>query len=587
MSDHSSPSHFAAFLRKFTIMLSAPRELWIILAAYVLENVAYKLSTGPVLPLWLKLELGMSDQTKGLTIGIWSALLTFFTIMVGSFTDVVGIRRTFILGFVVCGLARVGMLFTEPALLPLGLGLLPLALGLALMSPVMTAAMKRYSTAAQRSVAFSLYYALMNLGFAIGDRMFDHFRKVMGEYGTWVMPWIGEELSTYRVMILWSVILTVPGLLLTWFFLREGVEMTEDGVKITPLEVAKRSTDSLGTQAVNWARARWTGLGRAVRESCGRHWLWKLAMVAVLLGLGNWWYAGWLKQTAGVVDLGASDLWQRHLVFGTYLVVGFLGGICVLVMGRDVAAHTSISGAKTVALFESLWPERAFHRFLAFMALVVGVKMIFYHMNYTLPDFAIRELGKGAPFAQLCPMLNSLMILVLVPICGALSGRFSAYRMVIVGSSISALSVFILVLPPGWFQPLADGWLGDVIVHRWLGVAGAVNPLYLSIFFFTVVLSVGEAIWSPRLFEYAAAIAPKGQEASYMALSVLPYFFAKFGAGSLSGWLLVRYCPEVGPRDIATMWAWVGAMALVTPVGAMVFRKFIQVREEGRDDGAV
>ena len=43
-----------------------------------------------------------------------------------------------------------------------------------------------------------------------------------------------------------------------------------------------------------------------------------------------------------------------------------------------------------------------------------------------LPDFAIRELGKGAPFAQVCNMLNSLMILVLVPICGALSGRFSA-----------------------------------------------------------------------------------------------------------------------------------------------------------------
>ena len=97
--------------------------------------------------------------------------------------------------------------------------------------------------------------------------------------------------------------------------------------------------------------------------------------------------------------------------------------------------------------------------------------------------------------------------------------------------------------------------------------------------------SVGEAIWSPRLYEYAAAIAPKGQEASYMALSVLPYFFAKFGAGSLSGWLLARYCPEAGPRDIATLWALVGGMALVTPVGAFLFRKYIQVHEEGREEG--
>jgi MFS family permease len=572
-----------AFRKKFTVLRSAPRELWIILCAYVLENVAYKLSTGSVLPLWLAHELGMNNYTKGLTIGIWSALLTFFTIMVGSFTDVMGIRRTFILGFVVCGLARMGMLFTTPAMLPLGLGLLPLALGLALMTPVMTAAMKRYSTAAQRSVAFSLYYALMNLGFAIGDRMFDYFRHEMGEYGSWSVPWSGTALSTYQVMILWSVLFTVPGLLLTWFFLREGVEMTEDGVKITPLEVIKASEEPMGRRTVEWARARWAGMGRALRESWGRKWLWKLGLATALLGLGVCLYVRWLKQTSGGVDFAAFALWQRHLIFWAYVVVGGLCAVCVLVLGRDVVANTSISGAKTVALFESLWPQRAFHRFLLFMALVVGVRMIFYHLNYTLPDFAIRELGAGAPFAQVCNMLNSLMILVLVPICGALSGRFSAYRMVTVGSLISALSVFILVLPPVWFQPLANGWLGDWVVHRWLGVAGVVNPLYLSLFFFTVVLSVGEAIWSPRLYEYAAAIAPKGQEASYMALSVLPYFFAKFGAGSLSGWLLSRFCPETGPRDIATMWALVGGMALITPVGAFLFRKSIQVHEDGRE----
>jgi MFS family permease len=583
MPDTPTPSRFAAFLQKFTVLRSAPREFWIILCAYVLENVAYKLSSGSVLPLWLAHELGMSDHNKGLTIGIWSALLTFCTVMVGSFTDVVGIRRTFILGFIVCGLARMGMLLSAPAMLPLGLGLLPLALGLALMSPVMTAAMKRYSTAAQRSVAFSLYYALMNLGFAIGDRMFDHFRHVMGEYGSWAVPWLGVGLSTYQVMILWSVILTLPGLLLVWFFLREGVEMTENGVTITPLERTRRSEAGLGTRVKQWVQLRWTGMGRALCESARRKRLWKVVVATALLGLGVWLAAMWLKQATGVVDLNGSDLWQRHLVFWGYMLAGALAGGCALVIVRDVAAHTSVSGAKTVELFESLWPQRAFHRFLLFMALVVGVRMIFYHMNYTLPDFAIRELGKGAPFAQVCNMLNSLMILVLVPICGALSGRFSAYRMVMVGSLISALSVFILALPPGWFLPLANGWLGDWVVHRWLGVPGVVNPLYLSIFFFTVVLSVGEAIWSPRLYEYAAAIAPKGQEASYMALSVLPYFFAKFAAGSLSGWLLARYCPQSGTRDIATMWALVGGMALITPVGAYLFRKSIQVHEEGRD----
>ena len=485
MSQPTPTKGFSGFLHKFLCLRSAPRELWIIFIAYVLENIAYKLSSGSVLPLWLAHELGMSDTTKGLTIGIWSALLTLFTVLVGSFTDAVGIRRTFLLGFAICAVARIAMLFSSPQIIPLGLGLLPLALGLALMTPVMTAAMKRYSNAAQRSVAFSLYYALMNLGFAIGDRMFDYFRKQMGEYGVWVAPYFGANFSTYEVMILWSVIITIPGLLLTWLFLREGVEMTEEGVKITPHEK------------------------------------------------------------------------------------------------REHAGQNSLVAAARI--FGGLWGQKTFHRFLLFMALIVGVRMIFYHLNYTLPDYAIRELGKGAPFAQICNMLNSLMILALVPVCGVLTQNISAYRMVSVGSLVSALSVFVLAVPPELFKPMADGWLGHLIVHQWLEVAGPVNPLYLSIFWFTVILSLGEALWSPRLYEYAAAIAPKGQEASYMALSMLPYFFAKFGAGSLSGWLLTKYCPAEGARNPAGMWILIGVMALITPIGTFLFRKHIQLKEDGRE----
>ena len=487
-SSTPEPRGFSAFIARFTCLKTAPRELWIIFAAYILENVAYKLSSGSVLPLWLAHELGMSDYHKGLTIGIWGALMTFFTVLVGAFTDAAGIRRTFLLGFLICTVARVAMLFSAPHFVPLAFGLLPLALGLALMSPVMTAAMKRYSNAAQRSVAFSLYYALMNLGFAIGDWFFDHFRKIMGEYGSWTMPVVNADLSTYQVMILWSVIFTIPGLLLTWFFLREGVEMTEEGVKITPHEK---------------------------------------------------------REHAGV--------------------------------------NPFVSASK---IFRSLWGQPAFYRFLTFMALVIGVRMIFYHLNYTLPDYAIRELGKGAPFAQICNMLNSLLILVLVPICGALSQKITAYRMVNVGSFVSALSVFIMVISPEFFRPMADGWLGHLIVHQWLGVAGPVNPLYLSIFWFTIFLSIGEALWSPRLYEYAAAIAPKGQEASYMAMSVLPYFFAKLGAGTLSGWLLSEFCPAEGVRNPAMMWTMIGLMAMITPVGTFVFRKYIQVKEDGREEPA-
>ena len=495
MSEPASPTRFGAFVEKFTCLRTVPRELWIIFAAYILSNVAYKLSAMSGLSLWLSADLGFNDRDAGWLIAVWSAGMTLVTVMVGSLVDAMGIRRTFLLGFVICLGARIVMAASVDRWVALP-GLFAQALGLALTIPVMTAACKTYSNVAQRSVAFAFYYALMNLGYACGDGIFDRVRgpQGLGEHGHWVLPGLGAELSAYRVLLLLSVVFTVPALFLIWAFVREGVEMTEQGVVVTPR---------------------------------------KLAVDA----------GGWLK---------------------TFLV-----------NSRETLTRTG-------QIFAGLWKEKSFYRFLLFMTLVVGVRMIFYHLAFTFPKYGIRELGAGAPFAHLSGMLNSVMIVVLVPLVGALTQKISAYRMVTVGSLIAALSVFFIALPATWFQPLADGWLGDLIAHRWLGVAGPVNSLYISIFFFIVMLSVGEAVYSPRLYEYSGAIAPKGQEASYLALSMLPFFAAKFIVGGLSGWLLEKFCPAEGVRHPEVMWAIIGGMALITPVGTYLFRKQIQVHEAGR-----
>jgi len=501
MTQPAPAQGFHGFLQKFLCLRTAPRELWIIYFAYILENLAYKTGAASVLPLWLSSDLGFDDVKAGAMVAGWSAIMTLITVFVGSLTDAMGIRRTFLLGFSICLISRIVMASTLNRWIALPGGLYLQAMGLALMVPVMTAAVKRYTNAAQRTVAFSLYYALMNLGFAGGDWILDRVRatppKGLGEHGSWILPWLGMEFSTYRVLILMSVVFTIPGLLVVWGLVRDGVEMTETGIKITT------------TKGV---------------DSRGKSWL---------------------------------------------------------AMLRENTNNTAV---KTGKIFSGLWAQPAFYRFLLFMTLVVGVKMIFFHLNYTFPKYAIRELGDGAPFARMTGMLNSLLIVVLVPICGVLSQKISAYRMVTIGSLISALSVFFIALPPELFKPLADGWPGHAIAHLWLGVDGTVvNPLYVSVFLFVVLLSIGEALWSPRLYEYAAAIAPRGQEASYMALSLLPFFGAKLLVGGISGPLLTHFCPAEGPRNSSMMWLIIGGIALLTPVGSYLFRKSIQVHEDGRE----
>jgi MFS family permease len=120
--------------------------------------------------------------------------------------------------------------------------------------------------------------------------------------------------------------------------------------------------------------------------------------------------------------------------------------------------------------------------------------------------------------------------------------------------------------------------------HGYLGLEGNIHPYYVMIFLFVVLLSFGEAIYSPRLYEYAACIAPKGQEASYMAMSYLPFFLAKLLVAGTSGHLLAAYCPENGPRHSEILWLIIALTTMVAPLGLIALQRFIRVKEAGRDD---
>ena len=139
MPDASSPSRFAAFLQKITCLRCAPRELWIIYAAYILENIAYKCGAANVVRLWLHSDLGFSQMDASWWIATWSAIMTLITVLVGSLTDAMGIRRTFLLGFLICLVARCVMVLTICHWIVLPFGLYLQAVGMALMVPVMIA----------------------------------------------------------------------------------------------------------------------------------------------------------------------------------------------------------------------------------------------------------------------------------------------------------------------------------------------------------------------------------------------------------------------------------------------------------------
>ena len=152
------------------------------------------------------------------------------------------------------------MAFTSIEWLALAGGLFPLAVGEALSTPVLVAAVRRYSNTRQRSISFSIFYMMMNVGFFIAAFLFDCVRQGLGEHGHLTLPLLGVKLSTYRALFLVSLGLELA-LFPVLYFLREGVEATDEGCSITPRSqqtvgreplafvVAKRSATALESQS--------------------------------------------------------------------------------------------------------------------------------------------------------------------------------------------------------------------------------------------------------------------------------------------------------------------------------------------------
>jgi MFS family permease len=482
-----------SFLSKFMVLQGAARELWLTFAIKFLAVAAYKI-TALTLVLWLIADFGYADQQAGALVAAWSISMTVVTLLVGSLTDAIGLRKTFFLGIWICIIARAVMAFTTVEWVALMCGLFPLAIGEALSTPVLVAAVRKYSTTRQRSFSYSLFYTIMNLGFTGALFLFDALRQRYGESGQVTLPLISAPMSTYQIIFFAGLIIEIA-VLPVIYFIREGAEMTDAGLTITPPQPK---------------------------------------------------YPG------------------AHLLASFWLTA------------RD-------SVRDTVKLYAGLLRQSGFYRLIAFLMFIAFLKLIFMQMDYVFPKFGIRELGAGAPVGRLTA-INSILIVFLVPLIGVLTQRFSAYRMVIFGGIISALSVFIMALPPAWFQPVADSFLGNWLGHGYLGLTGAVHPYYMMIALFVLLMSFGEAFYSPRVYEYAAAIAPKGQEATYAALSYVPFLLAKLIVGTVSFALLAKYCPEVGERNSGMMWLVIGLLAAVSPIGLLALGKFIRVKEAGRDD---
>lgn len=190
--------------------------------------------------------------------------------------------------------------------------------------------------------------------------------------------------------------------------------------------------------------------------------------------------------------------------------------------------------------------DRSFWRLLVLTVLLMGVRLVFSHTSATMPKYLLRQFGEDAPFGLIFA-INPLLIIFLVPLVAACTRNVPSFPMILYGSFVAAASPYFIC-----FQ-----------------------QTYLMVVLFMVMLSLGEAIYSPRVYEYSLELSRRGSEGLYSSLASAPLFSVSLLVGGQSGWLLSTYMPLDGPHNGKMIWAIIGTTCMTSPILMFLFRSFI------------
>ncbi len=173
------------------------RPFWVANITEIFERLAYY-GAFASLALYLQEKLNFSTEQTGTLTGIFGGMVWFLAIFGGAAADRLGFRRALSMAYLILGVAyfligSIGASWLAPlrSAVPLGLFVgiilaLP-ALGIALVKPCVAGTTARASSENVRSIGYSIYYTMVNIGGALGPL-----------YASWAHRNLGVE-NVYRV----------------------------------------------------------------------------------------------------------------------------------------------------------------------------------------------------------------------------------------------------------------------------------------------------------------------------------------------------------------------------------------------------
>jgi POT family proton-dependent oligopeptide transporter len=511
MSD--TPEHKQSPLREiiqpFIDLIHAPRALWGINLAYVIEGMVY---FGMLSYLAIHFSdfvfrgMAHADELSHMNVMVLTAGITIAMFFLGFVTDKWGVRFALIAAFSVMLVGR-ALMSAAPTVLklqPAGLwsplhlvtlaGILFVVIGYGMYQPAAYAGVRQFTTPKTAAMGFAMLYALMNLGgwlptfaFLLRD---DDFLG-LGIPGTF---WVYTGFTL--------VALAVTALILS-------KKTVADAIATAKAETqAIKAAEAKGAEPPTEAKPEPASADFGGAESTRVPWhMWLFAVAAIV-----------------------AEIWRVPAPWNYYVgaAIGVLWvAACLIPQSARFLARHPLANAK----------------FAFFIFALIPVQTLFTYNWFILPQYINRAFaGWIGQYFEIAANANPLLIFIAVPIITAVTQKAKVYNMMIIGTFVMAAPAFLNVIGPYWWT------LGG----------------------FILIMTIGEAMWQPRFLQYAAEIAPEGRTGEYMGVAQFPWFLTKMLVPLLySGWMMEHYCPPAGPgvqQNTQFMWFIFGCIAICSTI---------------------
>ncbi len=512
---------FKELKETFIAFIKAPKALWGINVPYIIEGLVY-FGILTILGKYSSENLALKDTQASLIYSGVTGGITFAMLLLGGYSDKLGVRTSLALAFLAMLVGRVMVALSGTLHLANGLwspmffmmtaGLLIMVLGYGLYQPAAYAGVKRYTNKQTAAMGYAVIYGFMNLGafFSgfISSFTRQSFEDVFPPNGLTAVFWV-------------YVILTALSLLITVVILtRKTDQDAVEKIARENIELSGEETEEKEEIKEEFEKPKINN-GMLITYSI-------LAVVFFLLsGFG--------------FENDINIIYQFKIFnFTATLDLAFILFVLMVVL-----AITDYLKRRPYHPFRDL-------RFTFFIFILIPVQTLFAHNWLTLPYYLDRAFAGSvvSEYFEIFTNINPILIFFLTPIVAGLTARANVYKMMIYGTFVMAFPTFLLALGP--------------------------NIVLFLLYVF--IMTVGEAMWQPRFLQWIAEVAPEGKTGLYMGVGQFPWFLTKVVTGFYSGWFLTKYCPANTPpsqMNTEVMWLIYGLIAIVSPVALVLAKNWM------------